>query len=52
VCFTIKHPLNYYRKQLRFRQQAEGKASVAGKAPSIEPPMKPMKPIPATEAKP
>jgi DNA primase large subunit len=53
LCFKIKHPLNYYRAQLRFRRQDEEKATalLAAKPSTPGQQMEPMKPMPA-EAKP
>src|SRR5688572_26064360 len=47
VCFTIKHPLSYYRKQLRRQQWFADQA-----AARATPPANPMTPMPPMDAKP
>ncbi len=46
LCFKIKHPLNYYRAQLRFRKQDEDKAAaLLGPQPTPgKPPIAPITP--------
>jgi len=51
LCFKIKHPLNYYRAQLRFRRQDEEKAAalMAAQATPAHPPNAPSAPNPTAE---
>ncbi|MES2155326.1 MAG: DNA primase large subunit PriL [bacterium] len=53
LCFKIKHPLSYYRAQLKFRARDEEKAAaiLAATTPS-QPPIPPMTPNAASEVRP